>query len=193
VNKQIEKIQYLVKAKFKNQENRYRHTLGVMKLALKLAKIHGVNEEEVAIAALLHDFCRHDSIDAMIKLINDETIISEIGDESYLLHGYAAACFLKKELMIDNENIYQAILNHTTGRLNMSKLEEIIFVSDFAEATRSFIETEKVRELLFSDFYQALYLTYFYQIEHLEKKGKKISDLQKKLLNYYLKKKEMKA
>ncbi|MCL2522100.1 MAG: bis(5'-nucleosyl)-tetraphosphatase (symmetrical) YqeK [Erysipelotrichales bacterium] len=192
MNKQVETIQYLVKAKFKNQESRYLHTLGVVKMALQLARIHGVNEEETVLAALLHDYCRYDTKETMLKLITDEKIIKEIADKDYLLHGYAAAYYLKNELKINNEKIHQAILNHTTGRINMSRLDEIIFISDFAEVTRNHKEAKEIRELAFKDFYQALYLTYFYQINYLEKTGKKASDLQKELMAYYLKKKEMK-
>ena len=36
-------------------EKRYQHTLNVKKMAVKLARRYGVNEEKAALAALLHD------------------------------------------------------------------------------------------------------------------------------------------
>ena len=36
-------------------DKRYEHTLNVKKMAVKLAKRHGVDEDRAALAALLHD------------------------------------------------------------------------------------------------------------------------------------------
>ena len=39
-------------------EKRYEHTLRVVEVAKHLAKVHGANEERVALAALVHDVCK---------------------------------------------------------------------------------------------------------------------------------------
>ena len=46
-------------------EQRYEHTLNVKKMAVKLAKRYGADEEQAALAALLHDAAKEISKDEM--------------------------------------------------------------------------------------------------------------------------------
>ena len=50
-------------------DKRYEHTLNVKKMAVKLAKRYGVNEEKAALAALLHDSATKISKDEMKELM----------------------------------------------------------------------------------------------------------------------------
>ncbi len=51
---QFDKLDKIMRERLK--KSRYKHTLGVVKTAKKLAKIHGVDENSAALAALLHDY-----------------------------------------------------------------------------------------------------------------------------------------
>ena len=46
-------------------DKRYEHTLNVRKMAVKLAKRYGVDEDKAALAALLHDSAKEISKDEM--------------------------------------------------------------------------------------------------------------------------------
>ena len=46
-------------------DKRYEHTLNVKKMAVKLAKRYGVDEDKAALAALLHDSAKEISKDEM--------------------------------------------------------------------------------------------------------------------------------
>ena len=53
-------------------DKRYEHTLNVKKMAVKLAKRHGVDENRAALAALLHDAAKEISKDEMRALMRSE-------------------------------------------------------------------------------------------------------------------------
>lgn len=50
-------------------DKRYEHTLNVKKMAVKLAKIYGEDEERAALAALLHDSAKEISKDDMREIL----------------------------------------------------------------------------------------------------------------------------
>ena len=50
-------------------DKRYEHTLNVKKMAVKLAKIYGEDEERAALAALLHDSAKEISKDEMREIL----------------------------------------------------------------------------------------------------------------------------
>lgn len=49
----VDESKALVKSRL--SEKRYKHTINVKKMAVKLAKRYGADEEKAALAALLHD------------------------------------------------------------------------------------------------------------------------------------------
>ena len=54
-------------------DKRYEHTLNVKKMAVKLAKIYGEDEERAALAALLHDSAKEISKDEMREILRAYT------------------------------------------------------------------------------------------------------------------------
>ena len=50
-------------------DKRYEHTLNVRKMAVKLAKQYGVDEDKAALAALLHDSAKEISKDEMRAIL----------------------------------------------------------------------------------------------------------------------------
>ena len=50
-------------------DKRYEHTLNVKKMAVRLAKRYGVDEDKAALAALLHDSAKEISKDEMRELM----------------------------------------------------------------------------------------------------------------------------
>ncbi len=126
--------------RLKNQlkPKRFQHTMGVVDTAVRLAKKWGCDLQEARLAALLHDCAKHvdnDSKQAIcakygVKINNVEVLNPE------LLHAKAGALKAFEEYNIHNESILSAIYYHTTGRPDMSLLEQIIFVADYIEPGR---------------------------------------------------------
>ena len=50
-------------------DKRYEHTLNVKKMAVRLAKRYGVDEDKAALAALLHDSAKEISTDEMLPAV----------------------------------------------------------------------------------------------------------------------------
>ena len=180
------KIKRQVRKKFveQNQLERYTHTLGVVKMAKVLAKQYKVSPKKAMIAAYFHDFCKYDSEEVVNELIQDQDK-QECRKYPVLYHSYASAEYYRRYIGQD-EDIYQAIRNHVFGRLNMSKLEEILLISDYTEENRTYPNCISCREILLSGkFNLAIYESTRCTIEFLKKKGLTPHPLQLEVLKYY--------
>ncbi len=126
---------------------RFKHTLGVVEMAKKLARLYGADCEKAAIAALLHDCAKHMPLDEMIEICRqNDVLISDIEMHSpALIHGKAGALLAQTRYGVYDAEIYDAIFYHTTGKDAMSLLTQIIFVSDYIEPNR--IHSDKLPQL----------------------------------------------
>lgn len=149
---------------------RYIHTLGVVETAIQLARRYGVQEEKVALAAMLHDYAKYRNVSEM------QTIAVELGlnhlleYEDELLHAPVGAELVKRELGVEDVEIYQAIANHTTGAPGMPLLDQIIFVADAIEPNRQYPGVDQLREIAQEDITQAVIATLGQTITFLCKK-----------------------
>ena len=74
-------------------DKRYEHTINVKKMAVKLAKHYGADEEQAALAALLHDAAKEISKDEMRAIMRAHPELAEGGEErpTPVWHGICAA------------------------------------------------------------------------------------------------------
>ncbi|MDE7263145.1 MAG: bis(5'-nucleosyl)-tetraphosphatase (symmetrical) YqeK [Anaeroplasmataceae bacterium] len=176
----------MVKKKFTdaNQLERYQHTLGVAKMAKALAKKYHVSVKKAMLASYLHDFCKYDSKEQVDMLLREE---DKAVCQNYpvLYHSYASAEYYKKNIGNDEE-VYQAIRNHVWGRVGMSRLEEIILISDYTEENRMYPNCIACREILLSGkLNSAIYYSTKYTIEFLQKQNLKPHPMQLEVYHYY--------
>lgn len=131
-------------------EYRFTHSLGVVKKAVELAKIYGVQEEIAKKVGIAHDIAKEMTDEEMIEYAKANNIrIDEIETvKPSLLHGKIGADIAAKKFGFTQDMI-NAIKWHTTGRENMSMLEKIIYVADKTEENRkgTRFNLEKSREL----------------------------------------------
>lgn len=157
--KLIEKIQCDLKQILSAQ--RYSHSIGVMEMAVELAKLNNVDIESARIAGLLHDNAKEMSKEEMLEYVEKNNIkISEFERNNlHLLHGKIGADIAKKKYGV-NEQIQKAIEYHTTTNPNMDKLAKIIYISDKIELTRSSdsFDINEEREMAKQDLDKALLL-----------------------------------
>lgn len=133
---------------------RFEHSVNVANLAVKLAKIYSVDMFNAQIAGLLHDCAKYITIDDLhilikknnIKNLNKELTLT-FDYIPNLIHSFAGAIIASSKFKIQNSDILNAIKNHTQGRINMSYLEKIIFVSDFLSYERKFKDIFLLRKL----------------------------------------------
>lgn len=119
-------------------EYRFYHTLGVSYTAAGLAMSHGADIYKAELAGLLHDCAKYLKSSEMIAECEKYQIeITDIERKSPgLLHTKLGAYFAKEVYGVTDEEVLSAILYHTTGKPDMSLLEEIIYVADYIEPGR---------------------------------------------------------
>lgn len=180
------KVKKLVKEKYKqtNNYNRYIHIAGVVSMAKKLASKYKVDKKKAAIAAYMHDYYKYESLEEFKELVKKEDLI-ECAKYPCLYHAYASAeAYLK--LVGNDEDIYNAIRNHVVGRTNMSKLEEIIYISDYTEKNRTYKSCIECRKLIKKGlFYKAIYESTLFTIEHLKNNNLNPHPMQLEVLKNY--------
>lgn len=126
--------------KEKLSKKRFEHSLRVAETALEMAKGRGLDEEQVHLAALLHDYAKDLPSDELLRIGREKGIILYKAEEVQpdLLHGPVGAWLLKQELEITDEAVLQAIRYHTTGHYPMTELDKIIYLADLLEPGRTY-------------------------------------------------------
>ena len=180
----LDNLKQLIKEKHSNDEKRYIHSLGVAKMAEYLAIQNGVDPQKAIIAGYLHDFCKNDDVEYVKTLLNEEDKL-ECEKFPVLYHSYGSAEYYLKYIG-DDKDIYNAIRNHVFGRVGMSKLEEIIVISDYTEENRTYDDCKKVREIVLTEnIEKAIYESTRFVVEYISRKGKTPHPMQLEVLNYY--------
>ena len=130
-------------------DKRYEHTLNVKKMAVRLAKRYGVDEDKAALAALLHDSAKEISKDEMRELMRQYPQYAEGGEErpTPVWHGICAAILARTEWGVEDEAVLSAIACHTAGKPGMSKLDKILYLADMSSAERDWPGVNKLRKL----------------------------------------------
>lgn len=168
----IEKDKVINFIKERLTEKRYVHSLNVANVAIELAKINNVDMQSAEIAALLHDNAKSLSNEELMYYIQKYKIKLDEVDllSPQILHSYVGAYIAKDNFDIDDD-IFNAIYNHTVGRKNMSMLEKIIFIADLIEEGRNFNGVEELRKLAFKDINKAIIMSCEKTIEYVISKG----------------------
>ena len=178
----VKAIETAVYNKYQNSK-RLEHILGVARLAKELANKFNIDGDKAYIAGLLHDYIKYEPINQMLEIINDQEIIDKFKNAPQIYHAYASSVVARKEFLIEDEEILNAIKYHVYGRLNMTLLEKILVVSDFAEDSREYARCKEVRKILDGgDFDLAVCLSIEYTIESVLSKGDKPMDEQYEIL-----------
>ena len=141
------------------KEKRYNHTLGVEKEAYELGKIFLPEKcDKLALCGLLHDITKNFDTETQLEFCKTHNIVV---DEKYLspklLHAKTGCLFAREKLgkeIIDDE-IYNGILYHTTGRENMTLFETLIYLADYIEPTRTFEDCVKLRDYFYKNIEKA--------------------------------------
>lgn len=139
-------------------ENRFSHTLGVMRAAEMLGNYCLSDKiDELKVAALLHDIAKELPLDEQKALIlgGGGTLTEEDISCAPVIHSFAAPYVVKKDFSdFAIGEVLSAIRFHTTGDASMSVFDEIVFLADFIEDTRPYKACKELREELISGLVQ---------------------------------------
>lgn len=139
-------------------EKRYQHTLNVKKMAVKLARRYGVQEEKAALAALLHDAAKETPKEEMKALMAQYPQYAEGGESRPVpvWHGVCAAILARTEWGVTDEAVLSAIACHTAGKPGMTKLDKVVYLADMTSKERDWPGVNKLRKLEMKDLDAAM-------------------------------------
>ena len=156
------------------KESRYRHSMGVEKMAVKLAELHGADAEKAAFAGRYHDLAKNFDTETMDSYIRKYGLSEKLIGNNALAHSKVGAAILENEFGVTDREILDSVRYHTTARKDMSLLEELIFVADVVEENRTYSDLDYYQDLAYRDLDRACLEILEYTIGSLTAKGKVI-------------------
>ena len=134
------------------KSKRLPHIRGTEKTAVELALRWGADPEKMRRAAILHDCTKYISKEEHLEICERCGIELDSLERSAekLLHSKSGAA-LAREMFGQDDDIFTAILFHTTGRGNMTLEEKILYLADYMEPCRDFSGVEEMRHLAETD------------------------------------------
>lgn len=170
------------------KESRFKHSKGVQYMAGELAKHYGVDVEKAQLAGLMHDCVKNLPVEEMLRLCDE--LGCEIDDvtknEPKLIHAPLGAYYSKQIFGIDDDEIFNAIYYHTTGKPNMTLFEKVIFIADVVEPNRKYDIIEEMRQLAFENIDLAMIKILDYNITKQLNAGKMLHNETINARNYLI-------
>lgn len=153
-------------------EKRIPHVMGCEQEAVRLAERWGADVGQAAEAGILHDITKKLKGPEQLILCGEYDIITDIEEKGNykLLHSKTGAAFARDKFGIDDE-VYSAIYWHTTGREDMTLLEQIIYIADYIEPNRSFEGVDELRRLAYERLDAAVVKGLQMSLEELSRRG----------------------
>lgn len=116
--------------------HRYKHSLNVADLAKEIAEYNDIDPDTAYVAGLLHDITKELDDDWQDECLKKHNDIDKLDFPRKTKHSYTAKYYLKDELGIVDEDILDAVYNHTICKSD-KKLSKIIFIADKREVGRN--------------------------------------------------------
>ncbi len=169
---------------------RYIHTMGVAEEAIKLAEIYGTqkDQQKAQAAGLLHDCAKDYPEEMRLRFCREYKVkLDDVMErQTDLIHPFLGAEVAKREYLVTDGEILDAIRYHTTGRADMSLLEKIIFIADYIEPNREKFEgLEEARRLAYLDLDMAMRYILEETIAFVKQRGRLLHPLSLEALEYY--------
>ena len=155
---------------------KYKHSLGVVKMAIQLASRHGVPRKDAELAAALHDIGRIMKKKQLAAYARKHKLKAPYMAEIIkynpaLLHGFAGADLARKRFT-KKKAVLDAVAYHTAAKAGMSRLSKLIYVADYIAPDRRFPGVEKIRKLAMRDLDGAFRKALGSKITHVVKNKK---------------------
>lgn len=152
-------------------EKRKIHTQGVKDTAMELAEIFRVDQEKAQVAALFHDMFRGVSEEALNYYVRQLKLDDKYLNNCNLAHSKIAAIIMERDYDVKDKDILNAVSYHTTGRPNMSPLEQVIYIADAVEPNRNYPGVDLLRQVARKDLNQACLISLENTIDFVEGQG----------------------
>ena len=150
--------------------SRLQHILGVEQMCIELAQHYRLDVEKAAQAGLMHDLAKYFKPTLLLQMARNNGIEVDPVCEAtpHLLHADVSAIVATDKFGMQDEDVLEAIRNHTLGRPGMSCLSCVVFLADTLEPGRGNTpELEALRQVSRQDLYKAVWLTSDYCLKFL--------------------------
>ncbi|MBQ1264435.1 MAG: nicotinate (nicotinamide) nucleotide adenylyltransferase [Oscillospiraceae bacterium] len=156
---------------------RVNHADGCSQLAAELAEMYCADRTDAMRAGILHDITKALTTEQHLMICERYAVALTDDEKKYpkLLHAPTGAA-IAKHIFGENDAVCTAIRWHTTGRANMSLLEKIVYIADYAEPNRTFEGVERLRYILKRDLDAAVLMGLEMSIQSLVQRNLPISD-----------------
>ncbi len=145
---------------------RYEHVMRVAALARDIALNAGLDAQRAYAAGVLHDIARDLPNSELLRLAPPETSIDTL--HPLALHGRAARTLLVHWGYHDEE-VLEAVEDHTTGPRSDSGISACVYVADVSEPGRGV--NDDIRELALHDLNAALARAIWSKVHYLQGRG----------------------
>lgn len=143
-------LYYQERLKFHLDATRITHSINVGLMAQELAVKYKVNQQQALIAGTYHDIAKQWSKEKMRAYLT-KYYPQGLKSPENLYHAFVGALYLKNHWKINDKNITDAIFKHTSGALEMSKLDLIVMLADKISKEREHEYVLKLRQLAFTN------------------------------------------
>lgn len=152
---------------------KYEHSYRVAEYASELARIHGVDENQVYLASLLHDATKCWGKSRQLAYLQKRhyKLSAEDRQAPQIYHQITGSLFAGDKFHVRDRAILQAIKCHTTGRERMTGLDKILFLADSIEPARSYDGVEEMRKIAKEDMDRAVLMNFDRSIIYIVQKG----------------------
>lgn len=169
-------------------DKRFEHTLGVAYTAAALAMRYGADLGKAETAGMLHDCAKCMSNEKRLMICEKHNIsVNAIERKNpFLLHAKVGSYMAMQKYHVHDADTVNAILNHTTGRPDMSLLEKIVYVADYIEPGRKQAPNlAQIRKLAFLDLDDALFHILGDTLVYLNTVDGDVDPMTQKTYDYY--------
>lgn len=154
---------------------RFAHSLAVAHTARQLARLHGVDVAKAETAAALHDCAKCLPLKEMQRICREQHLTEDkqVLESGALMHSLAGAYLAATVYGISDPDVLRAIACHNTGKVDMTRLDMVVYLADKIEPTRaSYPLLEKVRMLAALSLERALLTSMEGSRDYIRKGGK---------------------
>lgn len=172
-------------------ESRLSHILRVEQMAAALAEHHQIDAETAARAGLMHDLAKYFKPQKLLEMARAEGLeIDSVSEANpHLLHAEVSAIVARDTFGVKDEEVLQAIANHTLGSPGMRPLSCIVFLADSLEPGRGDTpELVTLRQISYQNLQHAVWLTCDYSLQYLLETRKLIHPRTVATRNWFLQK-----
>ena len=134
-------------------EKRYAHTCAVEDMVARLCALYCPEQTAtLQAAALLHDITKEQSLQNQLQLCEKFDIMVTPLDvlAPKTFHAKTAAALIARDFSaFASETVVSAVRWHTTGRAGMTLTEQLLYLADYIDQTRTFADCVALRDMFF--------------------------------------------